>query len=73
MPLLAQQERGEYYSEKIAGIKNGIMLPVGAGPLGIETTRKNDLMVTHRANWFNEGNVEDEGLFSDKRATRPMP
>lgn len=39
--LLAQQPRGEYYSEKVCGITGGIMLPVGAGPLGIETTRRN--------------------------------
>ena len=68
IPLLAQQERGEYYSEKITGIKNGIILPVGAGPLGIETTRKNKLMIEHRSNWIDEGNVEDEGLFYGQKS-----
>ena len=66
--LLAQIERGNYYAEKICGIKKGIMLPVGAGPLGIETTRKNELMVRHRSNWFDEGNVEDEGLFFGQKS-----
>jgi len=68
MAILAQQERGEYYSEKVCGIKGGIMLPVGAGPLGIETTRKNDLMVKHRFHWIEEGNVEDEGLFYGQKS-----
>lgn len=61
--VLAQQERGEYYSKKVCGIEGGIMLPVGAGPLGIETTRRNEMMEKHRAGWIESGNVEDEGLF----------
>jgi hypothetical protein len=68
MAILAQQERGEYYAKKVCGIENGIMLPVGAGPLGIETTRKNDLMVNHREHWFTEGSVEDEGLFFGQKS-----
>jgi len=68
IPLLAQQKRGEYYSMKIFGIEGGILLPVGAGPLGIETTRKNELMVRHRAHWFTQGNVEDEGLFFGQKS-----
>jgi alpha-L-fucosidase 2 len=61
--ILAQQKRGEYYSKKVCGIEGGIMLPVGAGPLGIETTRRNKLMEEHRTNYIENGNVEDEGLF----------
>ncbi|MCY1719388.1 hypothetical protein OU798_03495 [Prolixibacteraceae bacterium Z1-6] len=68
MSILAQQERGEYYSEKVCGIKGGIMLPVGAGPLGIETTRRNELMEKHRTRWIEEGNVEDEGLFYGQKS-----
>lgn len=68
IPILAQQKRGEYYSEKVCGIKEGIMLPVGAGPLGMETTRRNELMETHRANYIEEGNVEDEGLFFGQKS-----
>ena len=68
MPILAVQSRGEYYSEKIYGIKEGILLPVGIGPLGIETTRKNELMSKHRQNWIEEGNVEDEGLFFGQKS-----
>jgi hypothetical protein len=61
--LLAQQPRGEYYSEKVCGISGGILLPVGAGPLGIETTRKNDYMEKNHSGWTTSGNIEDEGLF----------
>lgn len=68
MSVLAQQKRGEYYSAKVCGIEGGIMLPVGAGPLGIETTRRNKLMEKHRANWIEEGNVEDEGLFYGQKS-----
>ena len=66
--MLAQQERGEYYSKKVCGIENGIMLPVGAGPLGIESTRRNELMEKHRKNWIEEGNVEDQGLFYGQKS-----
>jgi len=68
MPVLAQQERGEYYSEKVCGIQGGIMLPVGVGPLGIETTRRNELMEKHRAHWIEEGSVQDEGLFYGQKS-----
>jgi hypothetical protein len=66
--MLAQQERGEYYSKKVCGIEGGIMLPVGAGPLGIETTRRNELMEKHRAHWISEGSVQDEGLFYGQKS-----
>jgi len=66
--MLAQQERGEYYSKKVCGIEGGIMLPVGAGPLGIETTRRNERMEKYRANWIREGNVQDEGLFYGQKS-----
>lgn len=66
--LFEQIERGNYYSASLQGIKGGILLPVGAGPLGIETTRKNDLMTEHRKNWFEEGNVEGEGLFFGQKS-----
>jgi hypothetical protein len=68
MPVLVQQERGEYYSQKVCGIDSGIMLPVGAGPLGIETTRRNELMEQHRSHWIEEGSVEDEGLFFGQKS-----
>ncbi|MDR2763481.1 MAG: hypothetical protein LBB90_00440 [Tannerella sp.] len=61
-PLLACMPRGHYYSEKITGIADGIMLPVGIGPRGIETTRWTPLMEEHHANWRASG-VEDEGMF----------
>ena len=68
IPILAQQERGEYYSDKVCGIKDGILLPVGAGPLGIETTRRNELMETHRLSYIESGYVEDEGLFFGQKS-----
>lgn len=63
MPLLASVERGNYYSEKVTGIPGGILLPVGAGPLGIETTRRTPFMDTYFKEWIESGNIEDEGMF----------
>jgi hypothetical protein len=62
-PLLAFIPRGKYYSEKITGIPDGIMLPVGIGPLGIETTRRSPLTDKYHKDWVDGGNVEDDGLF----------
>lgn len=62
-PLLAQIPRGEYYSEKVTGIPGGILLPVGSGPLGIETTRRTPFMDQYFQWWFEGGNIEDEGMF----------
>lgn len=63
MPLLAAIPRGRYYSEKIAGIPDGILLPVGIGPLGIETTRRSPFMDQYFQDWIKSKNVEDEGMF----------
>lgn len=68
MPLLAQISRGNYYSEKITGIPEGILLPVGAGPLGIETTRRSPFMDTYFKGWFDEKLVEDEGFFMGQKS-----
>lgn len=68
MPLLAQISRGKYYSEKITGIPEGILLPVGAGPLGIETTRRSPFMDTYFKGWFDEKLVEDEGFFMGQKS-----
>ncbi|MDR1675823.1 MAG: hypothetical protein LBR86_05090, partial [Tannerella sp.] len=62
-PLLAFIPRGKYYSEKIAGIPDGVIYPVGIGPLGIETTRWTPLMEQYRKGWHDGGNIEDEGMF----------
>ena len=67
IPLLAQKERGEYYSKKVCGIDGGIMLPVGAGPLGIETTRRNELMEKFR-HYTKDGNEEEGGLFFGQKS-----
>ncbi len=62
-PLLAAIPRGEYYSETVTGIKGGIMLPVGIGPLGIETTRWTEAMERNHKDWRENGNIEADGMF----------
>ena len=59
---------GEYYSDKVCGIPGGILLPVGAGPLGIETTRKNEFLTNNHPGWITSGNIEDEGMFWGQRS-----
>ena len=68
MPMLALISRGNYYSEKVTGIPDGILLPVGAGPLGIETTRRSPFMDTYFKGWFDEKLVEDEGFFMGQKS-----
>lgn len=63
MPLLASVSRGNYYSEKVTAIPGGILLPVGAGPLGVETTRRTPFMDTYFKEWIESKNIEDEGMF----------
>ncbi|MDR1492886.1 MAG: hypothetical protein LBT05_09220 [Planctomycetaceae bacterium] len=63
-PLLAFMDRGHYYSEKVTNIPGGLLLPVGIGPLGIETTRATaELTDGTHASWRKGGNIEDEGMF----------
>lgn len=68
MPLLALIPRGQYYSEKVTGIKEGILLPVGAGPMGIETTRRSPFMDQYFSGWIKEKHVEDEGFFMGQKS-----
>ncbi|MEX6688826.1 hypothetical protein QTN47_15065 [Danxiaibacter flavus] len=67
-PLLDFMQRGKYYSQKIAQIPDGILYPVGIGPLGIETTRENDLMRKYMNGYISEKQVEDEGLFFGQKS-----
>lgn len=62
-PILASIPIGEFYSEKVCGIPGGIMLPVGIGPLGIETTRWSDYMEENHGDWRKNGNIEAGGMF----------
>ncbi|NLU96179.1 glycosyl hydrolase family 95 catalytic domain-containing protein [Chitinophaga sp. Ak27] len=62
-PLIDFMERGKYYSRKVTGIADGVLYPVGIGPMGIESTRKNQLMEAYAHHFIESGNVEDEGLF----------
>ena len=62
-PYLAAIPRGKYYSEVVTGIKDGIMLPVGIGPLGIETTRWTEAMERNHKDWLESGNIEAGGMF----------
>jgi len=67
-PLLEFMKRGHYYASKITGIPDGVLYPVGIGPLGVETTRKNELMIKHRGGYISSGEVEDEGLFFGQKS-----
>ena len=67
-PLLAFIPRARYYSEKVTNIPGGILLPVGIGPLGIETTRWTPLMEKYRQAWKTGGNIEDQGMFWKQRS-----
>jgi hypothetical protein len=67
-PLLAFVPRAQYYSKKVTNIPDGILLPVGIGPLGIETTRWSTLMETYRQEWKTSGNIEDQGMFWKQRS-----
>ena len=62
-PLLASIPFGEYYSEKVTGIPGGILLPVGIGPLGIETTRWSASLEESHQDWVESGNIEAGGMF----------
>jgi hypothetical protein len=63
-PLLAFIDRGHYYSETVTKIHGGILLPVGIGPLGIETTRATaELKDGQHESWRKQGNIENEGMF----------
>ncbi|WP_274958039.1 glycosyl hydrolase family 95 catalytic domain-containing protein [Millionella massiliensis] len=66
-PLLAQIERGAWYSAQVTGIPDGILLPVGIGPLGIETVRQNEVL-EKSTSYVQEGNVECGGLFFGQKS-----
>ncbi|RBL90250.1 glycosyl hydrolase family 95 catalytic domain-containing protein [Chitinophaga flava] len=67
-PLLDFMERGKYYAARITGISDGILYPVGIGPCGIETTRKNGIMMRQHPDYISGGQVEDEGLFFGQKS-----
>jgi hypothetical protein len=62
-PVLAAVERGKYYSQKITDIPDGILLPVGFGPLGVETTRYTPEYEKKNPRWRKSGAAEDVGCF----------
>ncbi len=62
-PLIDAIPMGKRYSEEIAGIEDGIILPVGIGPLGIETTRQSAYIEKYKSGWIKSKNVEAGGLF----------
>lgn len=67
-PLLAFMQRGAYYAKKVTQIPGAVLYPVGIGPLGIESTRKNELMIQHGSGYIKSGEVEDEGLFFGQKS-----
>ena len=66
-PLIAFIDRGKYYSYKIAGEPEGIMVTIGLGPMGIETTRKNDILTFHTP-YVELGSTWDDGLFHGQKS-----
>ncbi|MGL5618518.1 MAG: glycosyl hydrolase family 95 catalytic domain-containing protein, partial [Tannerellaceae bacterium] len=66
--ILPQIERGKHYSLRVTGIKDGIMLPVGAGPLGIETCRRDTFMENHYSGWIKEEHVQGDGFFMGQKS-----
>lgn len=67
-PVLDFMKRGKYYSAKITRIPDGVLYPVGIGPLGIETTRRNGIMDKYMHGYISGGQVEDEGLFFGQKS-----
>lgn len=66
--MLPQLERGKHYSLRVTGIKDGIMLPVGAGPLGIETCRRDTFMENYYSGWIKEEHVQGDGFFMGQKS-----
>ncbi|MDR1814644.1 MAG: hypothetical protein LBR18_07340 [Tannerella sp.] len=64
-PILAFMERGKYYSEKISDNPEGVIYPVGIGPLGIETTLVTDRVRTLR-DWARKS--EYDGYFHGQKS-----
>jgi len=62
-PILALIERGKYYSGKIDGIPEGVLYPVGIGPVGIETTRWSQFMIDNSPGWRESENIRADGMF----------
>ncbi|MBO9619237.1 MAG: hypothetical protein J7539_09405 [Niabella sp.] len=67
-PVLDFMQRGKYYARRVTGISDGVLYPVGIGPLGIETTRENDLMQQHMQGYIKSGFVEAGGLFFGQKS-----
>ncbi|UKJ08316.1 glycosyl hydrolase family 95 catalytic domain-containing protein [Solitalea lacus] len=61
-PLLDFMERGRYYSTYMTDVPDGVLYPVGIGPLGIETTRVKEPTGGRGAA------VEEEGLFLGQKS-----
>jgi hypothetical protein len=64
-PVLAFMQRGKYYSEKISNNSDGVLYPVGIGPLGIETTLVTDRVRQYR-NWSKS--AEYDGYFHGQKS-----
>jgi alpha-L-fucosidase 2 len=61
-PILAMIEKGREYGRKIYGI-DGIHMPVGIGPKGMEITKAGPVAKQIRQFYFDHGFFEDGGLF----------
>ncbi len=61
-PVVAMEEKGREYGKNAYGI-NGIILPVGIGPKGMDVTKAGPVARQMRQFYFDHGFYEDGGLF----------
>lgn len=66
-PLLDFMSRGNYYSEKVTNIPEGLLLPVGIGPLGIEPTRRSPLWINITKDGLLGRMLKTKECFGDKK------
>jgi hypothetical protein len=66
-PILAMAERGREYGRNVFGI-DGIMMPVGIGPLGMDIFQAGPVTKQYRQFYIDHGFIEDGGLFFYQRS-----
>ena len=67
-PLLDFMEKGHHYSELLTGIPDGIMYPVGIGPLGINTSYENMKNRDYIYCCKNPRNIQAKSLFLGQKS-----
>lgn len=66
-PILAMMERGREYGKNVFGI-DGIMMPVGIGPKGMDIFQAGPVTKQYRQFYIDHGFIEDGGLFFYQRS-----